>query len=203
MHQYQIYTGGEVLKEANKGLILLHGRGATAQDILPLSSHFVDKDFYIVAPQATNYTWYPYSFMAPESQNEPWLSSAVDIVKKVIDDTAQSIPIDQIYLMGFSQGACLTLEVASRYAQRYAGIAAFVGGLIGEKLMEERYQGNFMGTKAVIVNSNRDPHVPLERSENSARIMKQLGADIKLEVYPGMPHTITPQALLTVKNWLF
>lgn len=203
MHQYQIYTKGKNLPNASKALILLHGRGALAQDILTLSDFFADEHFYIAAPQATNYTWYPYSFMTKESQNEPWLSSAVEVVKRLIDQTSQYIPVENIYLMGFSQGACLTLEVSSRFAQKYAGIAAFIGGLIGDKLLAERYQGDFKGTKAVIVNSDIDPHVPLSRSEDSKKIMESLGAEVHLQVYPNMPHTITNQAVELVKKLMF
>jgi phospholipase/carboxylesterase len=203
MHEYKIFTKGKNIEKASKALILLHGRGATAQDILTLSDFFASDEFYVVAPQATNYTWYPYSFMAKESQNEPWLSSAVEVVKRLIDETNQHIPLENIYLMGFSQGACLTLEVTSRFAQKYAGIAAFIGGLVGDKLVRERYQGHFMGTKAVIINSNADPHVPLIRSEESKKIMEELGANVKLQVYNNMPHTVTQQAIDIVKKELF
>lgn len=203
MHQYHIIEKGKPRKESKKALLLLHGRGASAHDIAGLADEFCDDSFYIVAPQATNHTWYPYSFLAPEAMNEPWLTSAVQIVKRLIDETSQYVPLENIYLMGFSQGACLTLEVTTRYAVHYAGIAAFTGGLIGEKLRTERYGGNFGGTKVFIGNSDRDPHVPVERSEETKKIMVDMGADVTLKVYPAMAHTITQEEINTVKNLMF
>jgi phospholipase/carboxylesterase len=203
MHSYQILEKGKPLNQAAQALILLHGRGGSAQDIITLANEFCDDTFYIAAPQATNSTWYPYSFMAPESANEPWLTSAVETVKRLIDEVMQYIPTDKIYLMGFSQGACLTLEVATRYAQPYAGVVAFTGGLIGENLHKERYQGDFAGTKVFIGNSDHDPHVPQSRSEDSQRIMEALGAQVQLDIDPNMPHTITQDEVVQVREWIF
>lgn len=203
MHKYEILEKGKPLTQATKALILLHGRGGSAQDIITLANECCDDTFYIAAPQATQRTWYPYSFMAPESDNEPWLSSAVATVKKLIDEVAAHITTDKIYLMGFSQGACLTLEVASRYAQPYAGVVAFTGGLIGQNLIHERYRGDFGRTKVLITNSNNDPHVPLARSEDSQKVMEALGADVQLKVYPNRPHTIVQDEIQTVRQWIF
>jgi phospholipase/carboxylesterase len=203
MHEYQILEKGKPLLQAQKALILLHGRGASAQDIMGLANEFCDDTFYIAAPQATNRTWYPYGFMFPESQNEPWLSSAVAVVKRLIDEVTTALPPEQIYIMGFSQGACLTLEVATRYAQKYAGVVAFTGGLIGEQISPTKYKGDFAGTKVFIGNSDRDPHVPQSRSEQSQKLMESLGADVMLKIYPNMPHTINQDEVLSVKNWMF
>jgi phospholipase/carboxylesterase len=203
MHQYQILEKGKPLAQATKAIILLHGRGGSAQDIIGLAHEFCDDQFYIAAPQATNNTWYPYSFMAPEAQNEPWLSSAVATVKQLIDEVAESVPTEHIYIMGFSQGACLALEVTTRYARRYAGVVAFTGGLIGEQLRAEKYAGNFEATPVFIGNSDRDPHVPAERSEASATLLSQLGAKVTHTIYPGMPHTITQDEVLTVRQLMF
>lgn len=203
MHRYQILEKGASLDQATKAIILLHGRGASAQDIISLGDEFADEHFYIAAPQATNNTWYPYGFMAQEQLNEPWLSSAVNLVKRLIDETAQVLSTENIYLMGFSQGACLTLEVAARHAKKYAGVAAFTGGLIGETIDLHKYSGDFLGTKIFIGNSDRDPHVPLQRSETSQEILNTLGADAVLKVYPNMPHTILPAEIESVKSWMF
>lgn len=203
MHDYRILTKGKDLNKAKKAIILLHGRGATAQDIIGLADEFCDDTFYIAAPQAKNQTWYPYSFMAETITNEPWLSSAVDTVKRLLDETAKQIPIENIYLMGFSQGACLTLEVASRFANKYAGVAAFTGGLIGDELRADLYQGDFEGTKIFIGNSDQDPHVPMQRSKDSAEIMRKLGAEVVLKVYPNMPHTINQDEMDTVRSLMF
>lgn len=178
------------LDKASKALILLHGRGGTARDILPLANEFDTSDFYIVAPEAPNNSWYPYSFMAEDKANEPWLTSAVETVKNLIDEISLSIPKNKIVIMGFSQGACLALESTSRYADKYGGVVAFSGGLIGERLNEEKYQGNFDGTKVFIGNSDKDPHVPLARCKESQELMEKLGAYVTLKIYGGMGHTI-------------
>ena len=203
MHSYNIIESGKSLSKAKKALILLHGRGATAHDILGLAHEFVDDSFYIVAPQATNNTWYPNSFMADEQANEPWLSSAVAIVKRLIDETSRQISNENIYLMGFSQGACLTLEVAAQYANKYAGIAAFTGGLIGKELNTSKYKGDFEGTKIFIGNGDKDFHVPLLRCEKSKTILEKMGADVDLKIYPNRPHTILSEEVKTVKELMF
>jgi phospholipase/carboxylesterase len=203
MHSYQVKEKGQPLLQAKKAMILLHGRGADADNILPLADSFCDSSFYIAAPQATNNAWYPFTFLSPEERNEPWLTSAVTMIKRLIDGIAVHIPSNKIYIMGFSQGACLALEVAAQYAIQYAGIAAFSGGLIGEKIRPEKYQGNFAGTKVFIGNSDNDPHIPLLRSKESGEIMKQLGAEVTFNVYPGMQHTIIPQEIEDVLKLMF
>lgn len=203
MHQYQILEKGAPLNKATKAIILLHGRGASAHDIIRLADEFANEQFYIAAPQATNNAWYPYSFMAPEEKNEPWLSSAVMVVKRLIDETAEVVGTENIYLMGFSQGACLTLEVASRFATKYGGIVAFTGGVIGETVNPAKYTGNFEGTNVFIGNSDQDPHVPVERSEKTKEIMENLGARVLLKIYPDMPHTINQDEISTVRKEIF
>lgn len=202
MHNYKIIEQGQPIDKASKALLLLHGRGGTVNDILSLGREFCDDTFYLAAPQASNNSWYPYSFMAEEKSNEPWLSSAVETIKKLIDETAIHIPKNQIYIMGFSQGACLALEVSARFATKYGGIIAFTGGLIGRTIHEEKYKGNFDGTKVFIGNSDRDPHVPLERSEQSKVLMEKLGADVTLRVYKGMGHTINEDEISWIKKFM-
>lgn len=203
MHTYRIIEKGKPLELAEKAIILLHGRGADAYDIITLADQFCDETFYIAAPQATNNAWYPYSFLSPESMNEPWLSSAVGTVKRLIDAICIHLPAEKIYIMGFSQGACLALEATAQNALEYAGVAAFTGGLIGEKISTGKYKGNFEGTKVFIGNSDKDPHVPLKRSEESKNIMEILGAEVTLSIYPGMPHTIIQDEIDTVKELMF
>ena len=203
MHSYDILEGGTPLTEAGKAIILLHGRGADAGDIIWLADEFCDDTFYIATPYATNNAWYPYSFLAPEEQNEPWLTSAVQTVRRLIRDISVHVPQERIYIMGFSQGACLSLEASARYAGRYAGIAAFSGGLIGESIRTEKYIGNFSGTKIFIGNSDTDPHIPVQRTHESATVLKNLGADITLKIYPGMAHTITKEEIEEVRKIMF
>src|SRR4030095_16352329 len=135
MHRKKIITAGKSLKETNKALIMIHGRGATVEDILSLADYLAVKDYALIAPQATNNTWYPYSFLAPPEQNEPWLSSALNILSDVVNDiNRQGIDSNNIYFLGFSQGACLMLEFITRNARKWAGAVAFTGGLIGDKI---------------------------------------------------------------------
>jgi phospholipase/carboxylesterase len=137
MPDYELIHQGQSINNASKALLLLHGRGGSAQDMLGLAKEFSDDSFYIAALQAPNNTWYPQSLMAEEKINEPYLSSSIEAVKKLIDQTAKHIPRDKIYLMGFSQGACLALETTARNASKYGGVVAFSGALIGSTLNEK------------------------------------------------------------------
>ena len=202
MHKYEIVEAGEPLDTAENAIILLHGRGASAHDIIGLASHFIDDSFYIAAPQATNGTWYPYSFLAPESQNEPWLTSAVNIVKNLLENI-KNHSSSKIYLMGFSQGACLTLEAAARFAQPLGGIAALTGGLIGENVSVNNYAGDFKNTPIFIGVGDKDMHVPLKRVEESKLILEKLNANVTLNIYTGRPHTILPDEIETVQKLMF
>lgn len=195
-HVKKIIEAGLSLGQAKKALILLHGRGGSAEDILTLRDHLPVNDFYIVAPQATNHSWYPFSFLSPIQQNEPWFSSALSLVKSIVDDIeAAGITSENIFIGGFSQGACLTLEFATRYAQRWGGVFALTGGLIGNKVFPEHYQGDFSGTKIFISNSQNDPHVPLTRSEDSKKLMEKMGAQVNIKVYQDRPHTVVMDEL--------
>jgi phospholipase/carboxylesterase len=191
MHARQVIEAGIPVAKASKALLMLHGRGATAQDILSLTNELPLDDFYVVAPQATNFTWYPFSFLEPVSRNEPWLSSALHLIRDIIHDINKAgIPSEKIFILGFSQGACLTLEFASRNATRWGGVFAFTGGLIGDVINRTNYVGNFAKTPVFIGNSDSDPHVPLTRTEESAAVMKEMGALVTVKIYPQMPHTV-------------
>ena len=196
MHTKQMITAGVSLDKAGKALIMIHGRGANAEDILSLAEHLEVNDFALVALQATNNTWYPYSFVAPVAQNEPWLSSALSVIKEVVADiNAQGIADENIYFLGFSQGACLSLEYVARHATRYGGVIAFSGGLIGDKIYPENYTGNFDGTPLFIGSSNPDFHIPVPRVYASANILKDMGADVTEKLYDNMGHTINGEEL--------
>lgn len=203
MHRYSTVESGTPLKKATKAIILLHGRGGSAEDILMLADELCDEDFYMVAPQATGNSWYPRSFMSKEETNEPWLSSALDIVKRLVEELSAVIPRNKIFIAGFSQGACLSLEFAGRYPADYAGIIAFSGGLIGDRINPGKYAPGFNGTRIFIGNSDIDPHIPLSRTDESAVILRNLGADVLLRIYPGMGHTIIPSEIADVKKFMF
>jgi phospholipase/carboxylesterase len=204
MHKKNIVTEGKELSATSKVLIMLHGRGGTAQDILDFSTHLHVKDFSLIALQATNNTWYPYSFLAPPSQNEPWLSSALQLLKDLVEDLySKGIPSENIYFTGFSQGACLTLEFVTRNANKYGGVAAFTGGLIGDKIYNERYGGDFQNTPVFIGSSNPDPHIPVERVYDTTKFLKGMNASVTEKVYDNMGHTINEDEIENANKLVF
>ena len=204
MHSKEFITSGKSLEESSRVLIMIHGRGGSAEDILTIADHLDAKDFTFLAPQATNNTWYPYSFMAPPSSNEPWLSSALSLLKEIVSDLeAKGIKKESIYFLGFSQGACLTLEFVTRNAAKYGGVAAFTGGLIGNKVYPENYSGSFAGTTMFIGSSDPDPHVPVERVNESAALLEKMDAIVTKKIYKGMGHTINKDELDQVNALLF
>jgi phospholipase/carboxylesterase len=204
MHKKNIVTSGNEVSGTSKALIMLHGRGASAEDILSMSVHLNVKDYSLIAPQATNNSWYPYSFLAPPSQNEPWLSSALQLLKELLDDLySKGIPSENIYFMGFSQGACLTLEFVTRNANKYGGVAAFTGGLIGDKIYRENYNGDFHNTPIFIGSANPDPHVPVERVYASTNILKDMNAMVTEKIYNNMGHTINQDEVDNANKLIF
>lgn len=204
MHKKNIVTAGKALNGANKVLLMLHGRGGSAEDILSMSQYLNVKDYALIAPQATNNSWYPYSFLAPPAQNEPWLSSALALVKDVVADlNSKGVSSENIYFMGFSQGACLTLEFVTRNATKYGGVAAFTGGLIGDKIYNENYMGDFLETPIFIGTSNPDPHVPVERVYATANILKNMNADVTEKIYDNMGHTINEDEIENANKLVF
>ena len=204
MHKKNIKTAGKSLKEAEKALIMIHGRGADARDILSLASHLNVSEYALLAPEATNKTWYPYSFMAKSEQNEPWLSSALDLVKEMVDEvTKHAITAENIYFLGFSQGACLALEFTTRHAEKFGGIVALTGGLIGEKINLENYSGSFNGTHIFLGTGNPDPHIPIERVNESASILEKMDAKVHLKVYEGRPHTVSQDEIEEANRIIF
>jgi predicted esterase len=199
------HTGQPVLRfgppprDARLVAVLLHGRGASAEDILGLTDHFSARDIAYIAPQAAGSTWYPYSFLAPLHQNEPWLGSALRVITALVEDFGkQEIPPERLVVMGFSQGACLTLEFAARHARRYAAIVAFTGGLIGPPGSPRNYVGNFEGTPIFIGSSDVDPHVPLDRVHESTAVFRRMGATVDERIYPRMGHTINADEIEAV-----
>jgi phospholipase/carboxylesterase len=204
MHSKQLVTAGKPLPDASSAIIMIHGRGADAADILSLASYIPVKDFAQLAPQATNHTWYPYSFMAPAEENEPWLSSAIGIIDEIVNDVIDAgIGRENIYLLGFSQGACLTMEYAARNADRYGGVIAFTGGLIGADIDVGNYKGDFKQTPIFIGSSDPDPHVPTSRVLASAAILRSMNAVVTEKIYPGMGHTINEDEFKQVNKLIF
>lgn len=204
MHTKKVIKAGTQTGEATKALVMLHGRGGSAEDILGLTQYLPVNDFALFAPQATNNTWYPYSFLAPLNENEPWLSGALKVVNEVVADIeAGGIKKENIYFLGFSQGACLTLEYVTRNAARYGGVVAFTGGLIGDQIYIKNYTGDFAGTPVFIGTSDPDPHVPVARVLASTAILTDMHAQVTQKIYKNMGHTISQDEIDQVSELIF
>jgi predicted esterase len=197
VHQGQpIYTAGKALKEAKGALILVHGRGATAQSILALGNELAHPDLAYLAPQAAGNTWYPHSFLMPLAQNEPYLSSALQRIGEVVAQIeAAGIRTERIILGGFSQGACLASEFVARNARRYGGLLVFSGGLIGPPGTPRDYVGSLADTPIFLGCSDVDFHIPKERVMESAEVFRRLGAQVTAKLYPNLGHTIIEDEL--------
>jgi phospholipase/carboxylesterase len=186
-----VVTAGTPLAEAKKALVMIHGRGASAQDILSLSKHLTVDGFALLAPQAAGHTWYPLSFLAVPQDNEPYLSASLNAIAEIVSEIETAgITRENIFFLGFSQGACLSLEFVTRNASKFGGVAAFTGGLIGDRIYAENYNGNFDGTPVFIGTSNPDFHVPVQRVYDTETILNSMNATVTVKVYDNMPHTI-------------
>ncbi len=191
-----VLSYGAPLDKAAGAVILLHGRGGSAEDILSLAREIHQPELAYLAPQAALHSWYPYSFLAPIEQNQPWLSSALRRVESVLELVTQSgISTTQIVIAGFSQGACLATEFVASHPKRYGGLLAFTGGLIGPPGADLKHEGSFDGMPAFLGSGDPDPHVPWHRVEESARVLGQMGAITTLRRYQGRSHTISNEEL--------
>ncbi len=191
-HQGQpVYALGAPLSQATAAVVLVHGRGATAQDILTLAPVLEHPAFVYAAPQAAAYSWYPYSFLSPIARNEPGITSGLAALRDLLAYLeTNGIPAARTLLVGFSQGACLALEFAARFARRYGGVAGLSGGLIGPDGMSREDVGTLAGTPVFLGCSDVDPHIPKARVLYSADALTSLGAQVSTRLYAGMGHTI-------------
>jgi predicted esterase len=190
---------------AHAAVILVHGRGATAESILSLVTEMFSDDvgmagnsqeIAFVAPQAPGNTWYPYPFLAPIAQNEPYLSNALQTLADLFAELEKAgLPSERVALAGFSQGACLSLEFAARHARRYGGLAGLSGGLIGPPGTPRDYPGDLAGTPAFLGCSDVDPHIPEARVLETAQVLERMGAQVTTRIYPGMGHTVNEDEL--------
>jgi len=199
-HQGQpVRTAGVPLGDAKAAMVMVHGRGATADSILTLVPALDVNSFAFLAPQASGNTWYPNSFLAPIPSNEPGISSGLQAITDVIATiNAAGIPLDRVMLLGFSQGACLSVEYAARHAARYGGIACLSGGLIGPDSTPRDYTGTFDGTPAFFGSSDVDNHVPALRVSESAAVLRRMGAEVTMKLYPGMGHLVNEDEIAAV-----
>lgn len=200
-HQGQpVIAAGAPLDSARGALILTHGRGATAESILSLAPSLGVEDLAVLAPQAAGNTWYPYSFLSPIVANEPGISSGIRVLADLVAHLeSQGISADRIALLGFSQGACLTLEFGARNARRYGALIGLSGGLIGPDDTPRDYPRTLDGTPVFLGCSDIDSHIPEERVRESAEVLSRLGGSVDLRLYPGMGHTVNDDELLAVR----
>jgi predicted esterase len=184
-------------------MVMVHGRGATAESILELRHEWDHPELTYVAPQAADFSWYPYRFLAPMEQNEPGLSSGLARIGEALAELeAAGIPPERTILLGFSQGACLSLEFAARNARRYAGIAGLSGALIGPPGSPRTYQGSLAGTPVFLGCSDRDPHIPRTSVDESAEVLRRMGAEVTERIYPAMGHTVNLDEIEAVRGMI-
>jgi phospholipase/carboxylesterase len=199
----RLLASGAPLARARAAAILVHGRGASAEDILSLAQEFGLDDIAYLAPQAANGAWYPYSFLAPLAQNEPHLSNALGVLGAALDHLSrEGFAPERVALIGFSQGGCLALEYAARNARRYGAIAGLSAGLIGPPETPRAYPGSFAGTPLFLGCSDVDRHVPLARVHESRDMLGQMGAAVTERIYPGMGHTVNQDEIVHVRSLL-
>jgi predicted esterase len=199
----QIYAAGTPLAEARAAMILVHGRGASARDILSLTQSWRADGIAYLAPQAAGATWYPRRFMEPLESNEPWLSSALALLAGLVARIGEAgIPPERTVLLGFSQGACLATEFAARNAQRWGGVVGLSGGLIGPDGTPRDYPGALDATPVFLGCSDIDFHIPKERVVESSAILERLGGDVTMRLYPGMGHEVNDDEIAWVQGLL-
>lgn len=197
-----VLAAGEPLERASAAMILVHGRGASAADIMLIAREVAAPGFAFLAPEAAGGAWYPNPFTAPLESNEPWLSSALEVLGGLLRRVEQALPAERVILLGFSQGACLTLEFVARNARRYAGVAGLSGGLIGPDDTPRGYPGSLAGTPVFLGCSDRDPHIPAERVRMTGEVLRRMGGELRVELYPGMGHEVSGEELRHVRDMM-
>ncbi|TMF35611.1 MAG: phospholipase [Chloroflexi bacterium] len=199
-HGQRVLQAGDPLAAARAAMILLHGRGATAEDIMTIASEVQQPGWAYLAPQAAGNAWYPNPFTAPLESNEPYLSAALEMVSKLVERVESTVPVHRILLLGFSQGACLALEWSARNARRYGAVVGLSGGLIGPEGTPRDYEGGFDQTPVFLGCSDVDPYIPVQSVVETGHVLKRMGADVAVRFYPGMGHMVGVEELTTIKD---
>jgi len=191
-----VATAGPPPERAKATLVLIHGRGGSAEDMLPLHRMFALDGLAAVAPQAANHTWYPHSFLSPMEANQPYLDSALRRISAVIDDlVGRGVSSERIAILGFSQGACLTTEFVARNPRRYGAVLGLSGGLIGPPGPPRNYVGSLDDSPVFLGCNDPDPHIPFERVRETEAVLRRMGATVELRRYPGPDHSINEDEL--------
>lgn len=201
---------GADLGEASSAALLVHGRGASASDILQLADELFPGKLPVsllwIAPQAKDFSWYPYRFLEPQERNQPYLDSALSMLESIEKQLASAgIPRENLYLLGFSQGACLALEYAARAAgdsRAFGGVFGLSGGLIGPPGGLADYSGSLQNSPIFLGCSDQDPHIPAWRVEETAKIFSELKASVTTRLYPRLGHTINQDELDFIRSIL-
>ncbi len=204
IHQGQpVISAGEAFQDAKLVVILLHGRGATAESILPIARELHMNGVSFQVPQAALNRWYPNTAFGPLEANEPDLSSALETIDTLVKEARENGFSDQqIAFGGFSQGACLASEYVARNARKYAGLFVFSGALIGPKDTPRNYPGSFDGMPVFIGGSDVDPWVEHALLKDTASVFEKMGAEVDFRTYPGMAHTVNPDEIGAVRAML-
>jgi len=198
-----IASAGPAPEQAKATIVLVHGRGGSAEDIIGLYEGLNLPRVAAIAPQAAGSTWYPHSFLAPLESNQPYLDSALERLESIVSDLlSRGMINERIALLGFSQGACLTLEFAARHPRHYGAVIGLTGGLIGPPGTPRNYPGSLAGTSVFLGSGDPDPHVPFERVRETEAVLSSMGAAVELRRYPGMPHTINADELAACRALL-
>jgi predicted esterase len=193
---------GQPLEQATAAMVLLHGRGASAADIMTVGEAVQQPGFAYLAPQAAGSAWYPNPFTAPLESNEPWLSSALETVERLLERVEERLPASQVIVLGFSQGACLALEFAARHARRYGGVVGLSGALIGPDDAPRDYPGSLAGTPVLLGCSDADPYVSAGLVRESGEILRRLGGEVDVRIYPDLGHEVNDDEIDEVREMM-
>lgn len=196
----EVLRSGEPLERAGAAMVMLHGRGAGAADMLRAAEALATPGFAFLAPDAPRGAWYPMPFTSELEDNEPWLSRGLDTVAEVLAEVERHLPATHVMLLGFSQGACLALEFAARNARRFGGVVGWAGALIGPDGMARDHPGSFEGTPVFLGCGDRDPFIPAARVREAAEVLGRMGAQVDLQLYAGLGHTVNDDEVERVRR---
>ena len=198
-----VACSGASLHCAKAAVIVIHGRDSSPDDVLSLTTLFAQPDIAYLAPRAVSHQWYPHPYLSPIEENEPHITLSIAMLNQLIKniETENNVPIQRIALFGFSQGACLALELAVRCPRRYGAIIGLSGALFRSKTSRNA-SGSLEGTPVFLGCSAADPHIPLSFVHDSAEKLSALDAAVTKEIYPGSSHAIVTDEIRITRKML-